>query len=1111
MNDKLQNIVGSGGGCFRAGSLVQLPDGKTKPIELLAPGEKIMCFDASGELHEGYVEKLHVHEKPEPLIRVKFWRGEICITPNHWVLNQYNSFVEVSTMTTDDAFVDGMGHLRPIIDAEFLGNEPVYNLTVLPHHTFIVNDVRVHNGGYRNRFPVAGAGGGGGKGGGGGRAAVEDPDSLQSRAVVSILDVIGEGLIGGLVDGAKSIFVNDTPLQAENGEFNFTAASYEARNGEQAQEPIPGAADVETPTAVNLKVTTANPQLFSLTNRNVDRVRIVVATDALISQNTTNGDIHGTSVQFKFQISTNGGPYIDLVQPDALTSELTISGKTRSKYQRSYDYELPKSGSPNTNTWSIRMVRLSPDSTSSALRNDIYLDSYVEIIDSKLSYPNTALIGMTISAEQFNSIPARAYLVDGLYIKVPSNYNAETRTYEGMWNGTFKMAISNNPAWVFYDLVTTERYGLGQFIKPANVDKAELYRIGQYCDQLIPNGMGGMTPRFTINTTIQNVQEAYKLISDLTSVFRGMAYWSGNMIGFSVDMPTEPSMLYNQANVVDGIFTYTGSSRKDRHSVALVTWNDPQDRYRQKIEYVEDAELVEAYGIRKLEFVAFGCTSQTQARLAGMWALYTEKFESDVITFAVGADSTQVLPGSTAIIHDSDRAGKRLGGRLVSATLTRATLDSEVTIGSGATFAVKLSDGTFVERPLLTVGTTNIIEWLDPLPSAPLPNSIFIISEPSIKPLTVRIVSVEEGETVGTYQITAVEHNPDKYAQIEQDLTIVPPPTSLLRDVFLQTPSNLDVAEHSYEIAPGVYGLKLSTSWEGNSQFYDVTWRRVSPNPTNAVESRTSSNSFDIENVTDGLYEITVRGGNYAGRYSQSASISYTVTIEEEPAFDVTGLALLNPWTSSSAQLVWDATPLAKEYAVQIVVAGSVKRTTKTSTNAFEYTSEMATIDGGPWRNVTFRVKAVSYQNVNSMNWATLIANNPQCGPVVSIEAIPGFRSFELVVVPPPDADLEGVVVNLGLSPTFMPSPANRVYVGPNTRIYIAFDETGAPIEVKDYYVRVAAFDKLGLDDLSYSTAVKVTPMPISGGISPEEITAQLIAPGAVDPTKIRAKRVFIF
>lgn len=1112
MSESLKNIVGAGGGgCFRKGSLVQLEGGKTKPIELINVGDEVLSFDESGAIHVSKVTHIHHHSQPEPLLAVSFWGGKIHITPNHWVLNQYNAFVEMGALTTHDALVDGMGHLRPITGATAIEPEPVYNLTVFPNHTFICDGIRVHNGGYRNRFPVAGKGGGGSGKGGGGRAAVEDPDSLQSRAVVSILDVIGEGQIGGLVDGARSILVNDTPLQDADGKFNFAAASYEQRTGEQTQTPIPGSPDVESPTAVSVKVTTVTPQIFTITNKNIDRVRIIVATDGLISQDTSTGDIHGASVSFKFQLSVNGTGYADIVPSGSDSAELKISGKTRSKYQRSYDFVLPKSGQPNNNIWSIKMVRISPDSTSSALRNDIYLDSYVEIIDSRLSYPNTALIGMTISAEQFNSIPSRAYLVDGLYIKVPSNYDPVTRAYDGIWNGTFKMAISNNPAWVLYDLLVTERYGLGQFIKPSNVDKAELYRIGQYCDQMIPDGMGGTTPRFTINTVIQTVQEAYKLISDITSVFRGMAYWNGNMVGLTADMPTEPTMIFTQANVIDGLFSYTGSSRKDRHSVALVAWNDPNDRYKQKVEYVEDAELVETYGIRKLEFVSFGCTSQTQARLAGLWALYTEKYESDVVTFAVGADSIQVRPGNTAIIHDSNRAGKRLGGRLIAATPTTATLDSTITIGAGATIAMKLADGTFVEQNLLTSGTTNVVEWLVPLTSIPQPGSIFVVSEPSLVPMTVRIMGVEQGEQHGTFQITAVQHNPNKYNEIEQGVTVVPPPISILKDAFLQKPSNVEVKEHTYEIAPGIYGLKLSASWEGNSQFYDVTWRRIQPNPTNAITSRTSSTTFDIDNVTDGQYEITIVGGNYAGRFSQSTSVQRTVSIQGEPAYDVTGLTLLNPWTGSSAQLVWNETPLAKEYAVQVLVNGVVKRTTKTATNEFEYTSEMAKIDGGPWRQVTFKVKAVSYQNINSTNWATLDANNPQCGAVVSIEAIPGFRSFDLIVVPPPDADLDGIAVYLGLTPNFTPGPGNRVYAGPNSRIYIAFDQNGAPIEVKDYYVRVAAFDKLGLDDLTYSTAVKVTPLPISGGISPAEITAQLIAPGAVDPTKIRAKRVFIY
>lgn len=865
-------VMGAGGGCFRAGSQVQLEGGKTIAIEKLKVGDEVLSFDERGNICKSKVTKVHYHDDPQPILHVKFWRGEIFATPNHWVLNQYDAFAELGRLSTEDALVDGMGHLRPIISAEIVGHEPVYNLTVEPNHTFICNNVRVHNGGHRDRFPTVQGAGGGGKGKG--RAPVEADDTLQSRAMISVLDLLGEGEIGGLVNGARSIFIEDTPLQNPDGTMNFNGVSWVQTTGTQNQQPIAGFSDIETPYPVQSRVRKDTPRTITITNPNADQVRMIVTLPALHITDKKTGDVHGTVVQIQFEIATivNGveGPFVDV------SGQLTLRGKSRSRYQRAYTLTLPKPGE----AWKVRMKRLTDDSASMTLANETWLDSYVEVVNARLTYPNSALVGVRIDSEHFNSVPNRSYLVRGLYIRVPSNYDPNTRTYSGIWNGTFKPAISDNPAWVLFDILTNKRYGLGQYLTDNQIDTAALYRIGRYCDELVPDGYGGWEPRFTCNTVINSQQEAFKVISDLTSVFRGMAYWTGGMVGFTQDAPTTPSMIFNQANVVDGIFTYSGSSRKDRHSVALITWNDPKEQYKQKIEYVESPELVAKYGIRKIDMVAFGCTSRGQAHRAGLWMLYTEQFESDLISFKVGLDAALVLPGEVVKIHDQFRAGKRMGGRLAAATTTSATLDAPIRLDSpNAIISVRLPDGSFADRTVLQgTGTHEVLTWTTPLPAVPLVNSMWLVAEPVLEPILARVVGVQQGDSPTEFIITALEHNPDKFDAIERGLKLEEPKTSIIDPSKVDAPQDLKVTETLYEVAPGVIGTKLHVSWYGTATSYELRWRRRGKYATNWESITTTSSSIELENVRKSVHEFEIVAVNNFGRRSTPAvTISHKV------------------------------------------------------------------------------------------------------------------------------------------------------------------------------------------------------------------------------------------
>ncbi|WP_323016486.1 phage tail protein [Castellaniella sp.] len=880
------DVVGSGGGCFPAGAQVLIENGKTVAIESLRVGDTVLSFDERGDVHRAKVTKTHYHADPQPVIHVRHWNGHISLTPNHWVLNQYGAFVEVGTLGVEDALVDQLGHLRPIIEKNFEGRHPVYNLTVEPHHTFICDGVRVHNGGHRQRHPLivediqgAGGGGGGGKGGGGGRTPILSADNAASKQMVSILDALGEGAIGGLVDGAKSIFFADVPLQNQDGTYNYQGVQWEQRLGTQDQEIIPGFASVETPRRIGVRVKQNQPATITVTNPNADRVRVIVLFPSLRAQDATNGDVYGTTVNFHFDIAEGNGPYETVTYGVA-------SRKSSSRWQQEYVLTLPKpffdnDGPESQNlSWRIRMVRDTSDSNSDTLNNETYLDSIVEIVDTKLRYPNTALIGLKVDSSYFAPNTTRGYLVDGLFIKIPSNYDPVKRAYDGIWDGTYKLAVSSNPAWILFDVLTNKRYGLGQYIAPAMVDTTELYQIGRYCDELVPDGRGGMEPRFEINTQIRSRVDAMRLVSDISSAMRGMIYWAGSMARFTQDRPREPSMRFTPANVVGGQFTRSGSSRADRHSVVCVTWNDPAQSYKQVIEYVEDRELIEKFGIRQLGVVAFGCTSRGQAYRVGKWILYTERYEPNLTSFKVGLDSANVLPGDVAEIHEPVLAGRSMGGRLRDCTLNVADLDREIEITSfgSAKIAIRMPDGEFATRFIDNKpGKTTRITWASDLPDVPLRGAIYVVSEETLQAQLVKIVGIKQGESASEFEIAVLDHNESKFDAIEKGLTLSDPIVSTLDTRRVNTPSDFRVEELTIETAPGVVGMSLDLSWfSASAQSYEIRWRRMGEYATNWKTEFSGYPGIRLDNVRAGQHEFHIVAINGFGVRSKPLLTNYT-------------------------------------------------------------------------------------------------------------------------------------------------------------------------------------------------------------------------------------------
>lgn len=731
----------------------------------------------------------------------------------------------------------------------------------------------------KKRLPLLIAGAGGKKSSGSSRTPVEADDTVNSRAMASILDLLGEGVVGGLINGAKSIFIDGVALENEDGSFNYSGVTWDFRDGSQDQSPMSGFDFVETPKAVNTQLKTTNAVTVAIDNDDADRVRVIMKFPSLRSIDKKTGDTNGTSVQFKFQLANGNGSFYDVIATGESSSDVTLTAKKTGVYYRSYEIQLPKPG----RAYKVRVLRLSADSNDQYLFNDTWVDSIGEIVDTPMNYPNSVLVGLKVNSEQFgSSMPSRSYLIRGLKIRVPSNYDENTNTYNGVWDGTFKLLSSSNPAWILFDLLTNARYGLGKFVSESMIDLGQLYQIGRYCDEEVDDGFGGKEKRFAINTQITSRQDAYRLIQDIAGAFRGMVFWAGGMVNIMQDSPSDPVMLFTNANVKDGLFTYKGSARKDRPSVALITYNNKQDGYKQNVEYVEDQEAMARYGERKTEAVAFGCTSRGQAHRVGLWLLYTARMESDMITFTAGLDASFLMPGETVLIQNKYRAGKRNSGRIVSFTKNSITLDAPVSLKkSGSFIRIINQEGKIVERDINETGD-NItkVTFKTALATAdqPVANGVWTITEPDLVPMRARVVAIAQGETPGSFDITVVQNNASKYQAIDNGAALVPENTTVL-DPTYSKPSNLVISEGTYLSSPGNLSVKLMLAWEGKSPEYWVSWRRSDEgNVSNWQSARATEEQYEIVNVAEnGRYDFQLYSVSFGGKKSEIITAVYQV------------------------------------------------------------------------------------------------------------------------------------------------------------------------------------------------------------------------------------------
>lgn len=751
----------------------------------------------------------------------------------------------------------------------------------------------------KKKLPLLIAGAGGGGGSSGSRTPKEARDTVNSRAMSAILDLLGEGVLGGLVDGAKSIFLDGTPLQNSDGSYNHTGVTWWFRDGSPDQSIIDGFDFVETPRAVNLQVKTVSPVTFSVDNDEADRVRVIMKFPSLRTVDKKTGDTSGISVQFRFQISNGDNSFQDVIAEGESNSLITVTEKKTSNYYRSYTLNLPKPGSK----YKVRVVRVTADHTNDAyLFDDTYIDSVGEIVDTALNYPNSALVGLKVNSEQFGStIPARSYLIKGMKIRVPSNYSETDNEYVGTWDGTFQLLSSDNPAWILFDLLTNARYGLGEFVSESMIDLSQIYQIGRYCDEEVDDGFGGKEKRFAINTQITSRQDAYRTIQDIAGAFRGMIFWAGGMVQMFQDAPSDPVMLFSNSNVKDGKFIYKGTSRKDRPSVALITYNNKDDGYKQNVEYVEDSEAIKRYGIRKTESVAFGCTSRGQAHRVGLWTLYTARMESDIISFTAGMDASFLMPGETILIQNKYRAGRRNSGRIVAFTKTSITLDAPVDLVKAGFINFSSKEGKIVERDILESGSTSKITFKTPLTSAeePASDAVWMISQIDLVPMQARVVKVGQADDGVSYEISAIQNNPSKYEAIDNGATLLKQNTTVLDPTFSK-PENLLITEGTYLSSPGNLSVMLTASWEGRSPEYSVSWRRSdAAGLSNWQSQRVTDEQFELKNVAEnGQYDFQVFGISVGGRKTEVLSATYQVLGTMTPPDAPTGLTATGDYRS---------------------------------------------------------------------------------------------------------------------------------------------------------------------------------------------------------------------
>ena len=891
-----------------------------------------------------------------------------------------------------------------------------------------------------------------GKGrGGGGHTPVEAKESGRSKQLVKIVEVISEGEVYGLADGMKSIYFDKTPVQNKDGSYNFKNVQVEGRVGSQVQDLMAGFNTSEKEVGVGTLVKKNLPITRTVTDSKVSRLRLTIGVQSLFKQED-NGDTNGASVNFIITIGSRTYP-------------VSISGKYSSQYLQHHTFDnLPSV------PFIVKVERTTDDSTTQRLQNNTIWSSYTEIIDTEFAYPNTALMGVKFDSEYFSNIPTRTYDLLGLKVKVPSNYDTHTRKYTGMWDGTFKIDWTDNPAWVLYDVVTNKRYGLGGRLGEFGADKWALYQVAQYCDQLVPDGFGGQEPRFTCNVWLTEQRSAYQVINDICSIFRAMPVWNGQQLTVVMDRPADPVWTYTNANVDENGFSYTFSARKSRHNAIQVEYSDKDNGYEKAIEYVSDDEEIRKHGLNVKKITAFGCTSRGQAHRTGLWLLQTEKLETKTVTFTVGAEGLMHVPGDIIKVADTYYAGTNVGGRVLSVNGKKVTLDREISVNGNSYFSYINAQAKHQDIKIISVNGAEVT--LDQAPAGLESYGVWSLSTQQVTSQLFKALSVKE-ETKGKYTITALQHEPQKEAIVDNGAKFEPKATSILA---VPQVSNIGVTvnpDGSISFAGDITGgngvIKYDFRIYKDGALYDVRLGQTSPN-------------LNLDSLENGEYTVVILVKNERGQVLSERT--QTFVIDKPPA--PTGVRVTGGLGNITIEWDWvnDAT------ATEIFV--SEMDDIRTATRLTKVTARMYTHEVG--------AKKVRYYWLRHTRGVNV-------GPFSQQSGLRGESSVDI------DAELE--ILNKKLSQNIVDEvidtalPARNLDLiktvnGLNTGEYQGHKQVYNTADGKLYTWNGSRYLENGID----ASGARIKTTQLVGTLQADQIGANTIGAGALQAGAVRAEHI---
>lgn len=673
-------------------------------------------------------------------------------------------------------------------------------------------------------------------------------DTTASKTYARLQYGMSEGEVEGLANGFKSIFLDDTPIESDSGARNFQDVTLDFRSGTNDQTYMEGFESIASEAAVGVELKSDTPWVKGITNLNLDAVIVRVRFGALKKQDPSNGDVSGIVIDYSIEVQTDGGAW-------ELMLDTKMSGKTSANYERTHRIGLPKAN----NNWLIRVTRKTPNSSSEYVSDKMYIQAITEVIDLKLTYPNTAVIGVQYDAETFSNIAKIAVDLKGVKIKVPSNYDPVSRTYIGIWDGTFKRAYTNNPAWIYYDLCTNKRYALGNRLTEQMIDKWSLYRLAQYCDQMVNDGKGGQEPRFTCNVYIQSAESAFDILSKLAGVFRAISYWDGASIVCDADLPQDTYFTYTRANVIDGHFEYSGTRARDRHNAVKVAWDNPQNRYKTEYVFVRDEAAIarDRGAVKLLELEAWGCTSEGQAQRAGLWALKSEQLETRTVSFKVGLDGYIPLPGKVIEVADELLAGRANGGRIsaVSADRKVITLDrDDVVCRAGDRLVVNGEDGKAQTRIVSSkIGRKVTVTVAFDSVAA---ENVWVVDAQDLKTMKFRLMSITQDDK-HQFSITGLQYESAKYDAIDFGAFIDDRPISIINPTTQAPVTNVLISSETM-VQQGLSIETMLITWDQaqGATKYQVEWRKDDGNWIKLPI--TGSNSVEVQGIYAGNYEARV-------------------------------------------------------------------------------------------------------------------------------------------------------------------------------------------------------------------------------------------------------------